>query len=94
MAKRFLMVMLFVGAIGAASLMTADSAQARHRHCGYGGGYGGGYYGGPVHGRAYYGGGYYAPRRAYYAPRVYSPGWYGPSGLYMNGYRGGIYVRW
>lgn len=91
MAKRLLMVMLFVGAIGVASLVTADAAQARHRHCGYGGGY----YGGPVHRHAYYGGGYYAaPRRGYYAPRAYGPGWYGPSGLYMNGYRGGIYVRW
>ncbi|WP_425396147.1 hypothetical protein [Aeoliella sp.] len=91
MAKRLLMVMLFVGAIGVASLVTADTAEARHR-C-YRGGYGH-YYGGPVVTRSYYGGGFYAPRRAYYAPRVYGPGWYGPSGLYMNGYRGGIYVGW
>ena len=99
MFKRMMVVMLFVGAIGAASLLTAGNAEAhRHRHgCGYGG-YG---YGGPVAVPVYRSGFY----GAYPAPRAYSaryygnPGWYGPSGLYQSGYRGnyyggsGIYIR-
>ncbi|QDU53883.1 hypothetical protein [Aeoliella mucimassa] len=98
MAKRVLMMLLFVGALGAASLMMPNTAEARgHR------------YGPPVrhyhnHGRVQHRG-YYAPRAAYYAPRYYAPRYYAPrvyaprynyggGGVYLNGARGGLYIGW
>lgn len=100
MAKRLMMILLFVGALGMAGLINPSTAEARHGcHRGYGG-YGGGvgsyYYGGPALQRSYYGGSFYTPYQSYYygGPRVYGgPGYYGGGGLYLNSPGAGLYIR-
>ena len=91
MAKRLTMVVLFVGAIGLASLITPSTAEARGCYRSYGGHY----HRGPVYSRSYYGGGYYAPYRTH--PRSYyhhhHHDYWGGSGLYYGGHRGGLYIR-
>lgn len=91
MAKRLTMVVLFIGAIGLASLITPSTADARGCYRGGGGFYrGGGFYGSPVYGRSYYRGDYYAPYRSYYRG---GPGYWGGPGFYYGSPRGGIYFR-
>lgn len=91
MAKRLMMVVLFVGAMGLASLAAPSTAEARGCHRGHGGFY----RGGPVHSRSFYGGGYYAPRRAYYGGGGFygGPGFYGGYGRGFYGGGSGLYIR-
>ena len=89
MAKRLLMIMLCVGALGAASLVVPQSAEARGRY------YAPRHYApAPVYRGNYYRGSYYAPRSVYYGPRYYTPRYYGGGGVYLNGPRTGIYIGW
>lgn len=88
MAKRLMMVMLFVGAIGMASLATSSTAEARG--CYRGGGWGGHYHSyGPVYRSNYYGGGFYAPRQSFYGGGPY----WGGGGYHYGAPRGGVYIR-
>jgi hypothetical protein len=82
MFKRILLAVMFVTALGAASLATPDTAEARR----------GWYRGGRPYVSYYYGPRYryYAPYRPYYRSYYYGPRYYDP--YYYGGYRRSYYA--
>jgi hypothetical protein len=87
MFKRIVLALMFVTALGAASLATPDTAEARR----------GWYRGGRPYASHYYGPRYryYAPYRpyyrSYYRPRYYDPYYYGGYRRSYYGYPGSYY---